>query len=147
MAVHRPARKLDDVDVIATTVSKTYQWIDELNRELGGVGRREAYRVMRGFLQTVRDRLTVDQAAELASQLPMLVRGIYFEAWVPKRAPIKLKAEDFLALFNERAVLPVETDGVGELKIATRVMRRHVTPGEAKDLFANLPQEIRDLLE
>jgi uncharacterized protein (DUF2267 family) len=146
MAVHKTAHKLDDVDVIDTTVQKTYRWIEEISKELGS-GRREAYRVMRGFLQTVRDRLTVDQAAELATQLPMLVRGIYYEGWVPSRAPIKMKAEEFLALFNERAVLPVETDGVRELKIASRVMRRHVTPGEAKDLFANLPEDIRQLID
>lgn len=36
------AKTLDDVDVIDTTVQKTYRWIDEISEELGGVGRREA---------------------------------------------------------------------------------------------------------
>jgi uncharacterized protein (DUF2267 family) len=146
MGIRRTAHRLDDVDVIDTTVAKTYRWIDELNLELGGPGRREAYRVMRGFLQTVRDRLTVDQAAELASQLPMLVRGIYYEGWVPSRAPIKMKAEEFVELFIERAVLPADHDALAELKVAARVMRRHVTPGEANDTLINLPHDIQQLL-
>ena len=146
MASPRAAHALDDVDVIDTTVAKTYRWIDELNLELGSPGRREAYRVMRGLLQTVRDRLTVDQAAELASQLPMLVRGIYYEGWVPSRAPIKMKAEEFVELFIQRAILPADHDALAELKAAARVMRRHVTAGEAKDTLINLPHDIQQLL-
>jgi uncharacterized protein (DUF2267 family) len=147
MAVHRAAHKLDDVDVIDITVQKTYRWIEEISEELGGIGRREAYRVMRAFLQTVRDRLTVDQAAELATQLPMLVRGIYYEGWVPSRAPIKMKAEELAEVFIERAILPPDREALNELKVAARVMRRHLSAGETADLLANLPPDIRQMLD
>jgi uncharacterized protein (DUF2267 family) len=147
MAVRKTARKLDDVDVIDTTVHKTYRWIDELSDELGGIGRREAYRNLRAFLQTIRDRLTVDEAAHLGAQLPMLVRGIYYEAWDPSHAPVKLKAEEFVERFIERAVLPPGRDAIEALKASARVMRRHVTAGEAEDVFSMLPTELRRLLD
>jgi uncharacterized protein (DUF2267 family) len=147
MAVKRTAKKLDDVDVIDTTVHKTYRWIDEISEELGGIGRREAYRDLRAFLQTLRDRLTVDLAAELGAQLPMLVRGIYYEAWDPSQAPVKMKAEEFVEVFIERSVLPPGREPLAALKAAARVMRRHVTEGETENVFASLPLEIRRLLE
>jgi uncharacterized protein (DUF2267 family) len=103
MAVRKAIRALDDVDVIDTTVHKTYRWIDEISEELGGIGRREAYRDLRAFLQTLRDRLTVDLAAELGAQLPMLIRGIYYEAWDPSRAPVKMNAEEFVETFIDAA--------------------------------------------
>jgi uncharacterized protein (DUF2267 family) len=148
MAVRRTVtKKLDDVDVIDTTVQKTYRWIDEISEELGSIGRREAYRDLRAFLQTLRDRLTVDQAAELGAQLPMLVRGIYYEAWDPSRVPVKMKAEEFVETFIERAVLPPEREPVASMKAAAAVLRRHVTAGETTDVLGSLPMEIRRLLE
>ena len=147
MAVRKGVKALDDVDVIDTTVHKTYRWIDEMSEDLGGIGRREAYRDLRAFLQTLRDRLTVDLAAELGAQLPMLVRGIYYEAWDPSRAPMKMKAEEFVETFIDRALLLPEREPLGALKAATRVLRRHVTEGETEHVFLSLPREIRTLLE
>ncbi len=147
MAVGKAARKLDDVDVIDITVQKTYRWIDEISEELGGIGRHEAYRDLRAFLQTIRDRLTVDLAAELGAQLPMLIRGVYFEAWAPSRAPVKMKAEEFVETFIDRAILPPDREPRAALKAAARVLRRHVTEGETKNVLLSLPHDIRVLLE
>ena len=99
------------------------------------------------FLQTMRDRLTVDQAAELGAQLPMLVRGIYYEAWDPSRAPVKMKAEEFVETFIDRAVLPPSREPLAAIKAAAGVLRRHLTEGETEDLLRSIPQEIRRLLE
>jgi uncharacterized protein (DUF2267 family) len=138
--------RTDEIDVIESTVQKTYRWIRELDEELDGVGRREAYQVLRGFLHVLRDRLIVDEAAQLAAQLPMLVRGIYYEGWDPSKAPRKMRAEEFVAAFHEQAAMEPDQQPLPALRAAARVMRRHVTPGEAGDVFNALPQEIRELL-
>jgi uncharacterized protein (DUF2267 family) len=147
MTVRKAVKALDDVDVIDTTVNKTYRWIDEISDELGGIGRREAYRDLRALLHTVRDRLTVDLAAELGAQLPMLIRGVYYEAWDPSDAPVKMKAEEFVETFIDRALLPPEREPLASLKAAARVLRRHVTEGETENVLHSLPREIRTLLE
>jgi uncharacterized protein (DUF2267 family) len=138
--------RTDELDVIETTVQKTYRWIRELDAELHGVGRKEAYQVLRGFLHTVRDRLIVDEAAQLAAQLPMLVRGIYYEGWDPSEAPQKMKAAEFLATFFDRAAMNLDQDPLPALRAAAKVMRRHVTRGEVSDVFGSLPEDIRGLL-
>jgi uncharacterized protein (DUF2267 family) len=140
-------RTEDELEVIETTVQKTYRWIRELDEELDGVGRRESYQVLRGFLHVLRDRLIVDEAAQLAAQLPMLVRGIYYEGWDPSKVPQKMKADEFLALFFFEAAMDSTQDPLPALQAAARVMRRHVTRGETNDVFAILPQEIRELLQ
>ena len=70
------------LDVFDETIHKTNSWLKEISEALGS-DRRGAYRALRAVLHALRDRLTVDEAAHLGDQLPMLVRGIYYEAWRP----------------------------------------------------------------
>jgi uncharacterized protein (DUF2267 family) len=137
----------DDVDAIDTTVHKTYHWIDELARDLGGVGRKEAYRDLRAFLQTVRDRLIVDEAANLAAQLPMLIRGLYYEGWDPSKTPVKMDRMAFMLAFMSRALLSPDCDPEATLRAAARVVRRHITEGEVEKFLQLLPTDVRRLLD
>ena len=81
---------MSEVELIDRSVEKTNVWLKELAEELGTDDRKFAYRVLRAYLHAVRDRLMVDEAAQLAAQLPELVRGIYYEGWVPSRTPTSL---------------------------------------------------------
>ena len=71
----------DRASIIDHSVETTHIWLNELAAELGTEDHRHAYRVLRAVLHAVRDRLTVDEAAQLAAQLPELIRGIYYEGW------------------------------------------------------------------
>ena len=137
----------DRPDAIDTTVQKTNRWIRELSEELAGVSRREAYRVLRGFFHALRDRLTVDEAAQLGAQPPMLLRGFYYEGWDPSRAPRKMRTDEFLETFARQAALRPGQEPEPALRAAARVWRRHVTEGEAADVLSMLPEDIRALLE
>jgi uncharacterized protein (DUF2267 family) len=136
----------DRPDAIDTTVQKTYQWLRELALELGGVGRDDAYDVLRGFLHTLRDRLTVQEAADLGAQLPMLIRGLYYEGWTPSRMPVKMKALEFLESFSAESGYGLDVTSEFALKAANRILWRHVTAGEALDVWNSLPEDIRSLL-
>ena len=136
----------DRPDAIDTTVQKTYRWLRELAVELGGVGRDDAYDVLRGFLHTLRDRLTIDEAADLAAQLPMLIRGLYYEGWDPSRVPIKMKAVEFLESFAARSGYALDVTSEVAVKAANRVLWRHVSGGEALDVWNSLPEDLQALL-
>jgi uncharacterized protein (DUF2267 family) len=81
-----------------STYRTTSAWLRELMRELGWDDPRRAYAALRAVLHALRDRLTVAEAADLSAQLPMLVRGLFFEGWRPNAVPVKeQRREDFLA--------------------------------------------------
>lgn len=135
-------------DSIDSTVAKTREWIDETAAELGTEDRREAYRVLRAFLHVVRDRIGVNEAAQLAAQLPQLLRGAFYENWVPSRTPERYRDRDtFLRKLAEQTLLAGETEASYAAAAAMRVLRRHVSEGELEDVLANFPVELRELLE
>lgn len=129
------------------SVERTNIWLAELAAELGSEDRHEAYRVLRAFLHTLRDRLTVGEAAELAAQLPMLVRGVFFQNWQPHRSPARYHdRSEFLARFADVAGIEDESSVSFAAEAALRVFRRHVSDGEVSDILAILPEDLRELL-
>lgn len=70
-------RELDHAPHVAA------EWLNALCKELDWTDRQRAYRLLRETLHALRDNLPVDQAADLASQMPILIRGLYYEGWDP----------------------------------------------------------------
>ncbi len=138
---------MSEVDLIDRSVEKTNVWLKELAEDLGTDDRKFAYRVLRAYLHAVRDRLMVDEAAQFAAQLPELVRGIYYEGWVPSRTPTSERSVDeFLRRIADEALLPGETEASYACSAAARLLRRHVSEGEIADLVAVFPEELKVVL-
>ena len=70
-----------------STVQLTNAWLNELAEDQGGRDHSRAYQALRAVLQALRDRLTVEEVAALGAQLPLLVRGFYYEGWHPSGIP------------------------------------------------------------
>jgi uncharacterized protein (DUF2267 family) len=121
-------------------------WLKELAQELGWEDRERAYQALRVVLHALRDRLTVDEAADLGAQLPLLIRGLYYEGWDPSSTPVKERhREVFLhhitaAFQGDAGIFP---EGIAWAVF--KVLERHVSSGEIKDILHVLPREIRSL--
>src|SRR5258706_7316019 len=81
-----------------TTVDKTNRLLREIERAYGWPKERrnQSYAALRGVLHALRDRFTVEEGAQFAAQLPMLVRGLYYDGWDPSRVPVKMTLDQFV---------------------------------------------------
>ncbi len=132
------------LEAINRTVQKSYEWLNDLKEELGTDDDRRAWHALRSVLHHLRDRLTVVEAAQLAAELPMLIRGLFYEGWRPAIVPIKIKRrEEFLDLIRQDFPRDPDVDPEKIAKAVWNVMRKHVAEGELEDVLAILPEEIR----
>jgi uncharacterized protein (DUF2267 family) len=85
-----------------STLQSTNQWLNDIMDQMGWRDRQRAYQALRVVLHALRDHLPIEQAAALGAQLPMLIRGFYYEGWHPHDKPLKeRKKEAFLAAISE----------------------------------------------
>lgn len=131
--------------VFDRTVQKTNEWLDELITSHEGLDREKAYLALRTLLHTLRDRLPVEEAVQLGAQLPMLIRGFYFEGWRPSGKPVKERREEFLGHVEEA----LDGYGLGRPEDVARsvfgVLAHRISKGEIEDVRQNLPKEICEL--
>lgn len=133
--------------MLDTTVQKTHQWLHDVESGLGFDNDRAAYAALRAALHALRDQLTTDQVAELGAQLPVLVRGIYYEGWNPKSKPNDgTRRPDFLESIRHELREHLELhDAERVARIVFDVVAMHVTAGEVGKIVSSLPREIRAL--
>jgi uncharacterized protein (DUF2267 family) len=136
-------------DLYESSTQKTRQWVGDLARELGRPDDHvAAFRVLRGFLHVLRDRLPVEEAAHLAAQLPELLRGVYFEGWRPSATPQPYHdLNTFLDRIATAARLAGETEAAYSAEAAVRVLARHVGVHEVGKIRLVLPRDIADFLD
>lgn len=128
------------------TIRKTHEWLDEIEAAIGANDARLAYGALRAVIHALRDRLPVQEATQLGAQLPMLIRGLYYEGWCPTGKPRKFHRPEFLEAI--RSGLPGVTDRLHPEVVARAVLSvidRHVSAGEVRDVKASLPADLREL--
>ena len=122
------------------------EWLNLLQEDLGWPDRSRAYLLLRATLHAIRDFLSVDEAADLSAHLPLLIRGIFFDGWVPAKTPAKARSvDDFL----DRVTHAFSDDPLAEPDVAVAavfsILRRQISPGEYQQVAWAMRKPLRDL--
>lgn len=133
------------LDAFDTTIQKTNTWLHELMQALGWQDKHRTYVALRATLHALRDRLPIEEVAHLGAQLPMLVRGIYYEGWDPRRRPPTRHREQFLVDIARGFRPDFRVDAEAVARGVFKLLASHVTPGEIDDVVQTLPAEVRQL--
>ena len=98
------------------------------------------------MLHALRDRLTVDEASHLGAQLPMLVRGIYYEGWKPAATPHRERTlDEFLQHVEREMRYNVDVAPMLAVSAVFVLLDRKITAGEVHDIQHMLPEPVRAL--
>jgi uncharacterized protein (DUF2267 family) len=134
------------LEVFDRTVQKTNSWLHDLMQVLQWPDKHRVYLALRATLHALRDRLTVDEVAQLGAQLPMLIRGFYYEGWDPTDKPLRGRTkEQFLSRIEQQFKDHDSIDPGVVARAVFFVIEHRVSQGEIEDVKQVLPAEMRDL--
>lgn len=132
--------------VFDTTVQDSNLWLKEIETHLGQCERQEAYAALRAVLHTLRDRLPAQAAVNFAAQLPMLLRGVYFEGWIlPEKPERSHTVAEFADKVHELLPPRYRFDPVMASRAVFGAVRKFTSAGEAEKVMTQLPAPLRDL--
>lgn len=134
-----------DLTEFDNTIQKTNQLLKEIEVPFGWETRRnQSYAALRAVLHALRDRLAIDETAQFAAQLPLLVKGIYYDGWNPSKVPMKMNKDQFLQRIRREFPFSMK-DSIEELvKVVFIALNRFVSIGELEDIRVSLPKDIRE---
>lgn len=134
------------VSTIERNLQVTNVWLKELAGELHDIEPEEAWRRLGAVLQTLRDRITVDEVANFAAQLPTLIRGYYYEGWKPESAPHKWRTRDeYFTAINKKMGNRENIDTEETVRAVLKVIANHIDRGEIEKVRQMHNQEMQDL--
>jgi uncharacterized protein (DUF2267 family) len=118
-------------------------WVKQMAEELGIHDPAEALAALRAGLQALRDRLGIEEVAQLSAQLPLLVRGMFFENWDPTGKPLRVRhREEFLELVRDKYAPRWLLAPEQIIQALFRLLETHVSQGEITHIMLTLPREI-----
>lgn len=131
-----------------TTVDRTNEVLRQIETAYGWTKERrnQSYAALRVVLHALRDRLTVEESAHFAAQLPVLVKGIYFDGWDPSAIPAKLDREEFLQRVRREFRYEIEGNIEGLVSTVLQALDRYVTAGEWEDIRSMMPKGLASVI-
>ncbi|HEU5016875.1 MAG TPA: DUF2267 domain-containing protein [Pseudolabrys sp.] len=131
--------------VVAKTLQTTNLWLDDV-AEFIGPDRQTAWHALGAVLRTLRDRLPLNLSVHLGAELPILIRGLYYDQWRPSEQPTKWRsADEFLEQVTERLdrVKPVNVTQAA--RGVFHAIDHYVEPHQVEHVRNALPEPVRIL--
>jgi len=133
------------------SLHKTNTWLKEMMDLMNWNNREKALSALRATLHALRDILPLQENIHLSAQMPILIRGLYFENWHYHPEPLRMNTiGEFYELVREKLGRGVGRFSSDELRRFTRaslfVMTKHISAGELYDIKGLLRRHLRDLI-
>jgi uncharacterized protein (DUF2267 family) len=143
---------MNELSILNKSVIKTYEWLKDISIYAGWDNNAKSLAALRVTLHQLRDNIPLESAVYLSAQLPIFIRGIFFENWHPSCAPLKeRKADIFLHSVEEHLKEFKEStqdvDSLIAVKAVFKTLSDKISEGEIEKILNILPKQIRSIWE
>jgi uncharacterized protein (DUF2267 family) len=130
------------LEVFDKTLQTTNIWLDEIQEELGP-DRQVAWKVLSVVLHKLRDRLPVPLAVHLGAQLPLLVRGVYYDQFQPSKQPADWDRDQFIAEVERWLSDTRPVNAEQATRAVFDLLSRHIPRGQIDKVIGALPEALQ----
>ena len=134
------------VAALEHSIQQTNIWLKKLAETENFGDRHHAYSALRAVLHVLRDRLIPEQAVHLGAQLPIVLRGVFYEGWRISGTPTRERTvEDFVAQVDAQLSPQFPLDAKSATRAVFNLLWTELDPGETAKIVESLPIPLRSL--
>jgi uncharacterized protein (DUF2267 family) len=119
------------------------EFIGQVHAACGG-DEADAWRATRSVLAALSDRLTPDEACNLAAQLAEPLKGIVYKT--PRDGVQKMDREIFVARVSRDLGVDI-AEAVKRIRAVYAVLEQAVSSGGTRHAMAQLPEQLREVMK
>jgi len=139
---------LTGLEGLDRTVHKTNEWLAGVMHAIPTEDRKAAYVALRTVLHALRDELPLSAIVGLGAQLPLLLRGVYYDGWQPNpegKTPHVRSVNEFLDGIDRTVPLGTNLDSEVAARAVFHILEQHLDPNETEKVYRLLPRPIQTL--
>jgi uncharacterized protein (DUF2267 family) len=119
------------------------QFYSRVSVEAGIETLEDSRRATAAVLRALRDRLTVDEAAQAAAQLPTELKRLCSSGVRDAGRPLKLRRVEFLGRVRADGGLKSFSQAEEATNAVFAALKEQLSAGEAADIVAQLPRDLK----
>jgi uncharacterized protein (DUF2267 family) len=128
------------------TANEATSWVQQIAKKAGQPDRPDwALSALKAVLQTLRDRTPLQEVFHLSAQMPVLIRGLYFEGYKPTGKPDKMNAKQFLDRIESDLGDNNDISAEQALYAVLKLLYEKISEGEMEDIRRSMPADIQKL--
>lgn len=128
---------------IEKSVHQTNAWVKDVQALLGCT-ENEAFLALRSTLQNLRDRLTIEEATDFAAQLPIVLKGAFYEQWNPVGKPEKMDRTAFVSRVHAQFSNDPNMNPEDVVMAVFKVLKNRI--GKMRHILSNMPPDIEGII-
>jgi uncharacterized protein (DUF2267 family) len=137
--------EMREISELGRAVADTDGWIDDLAKRLGWRDRGKAYAALIGALHGLRDALPREEVVYFGAQLPLLLRGLYYEGWHPGAHRSAQSLNALCARIHEAVNHDPGIDSEAVARSVLALLAARLSPSDIEDVIAATPRPLHAL--
>jgi uncharacterized protein (DUF2267 family) len=127
------------------SIQLTLEWLNEIQEEFKWPDKDRVYDATKAVLLATRDRLTIEEAHQFAAQIPMVMKGMFFDGYDPTDKPMLIRNRDKFLEHVRKHFGDRPLDSENAVRTVAKVLRKKISEGQYEDVVGSMPKEIQKL--
>ena len=133
-------------DVFDSSLQKSNLWLKDVQQTARLRSRFQAYSALRVVLHSIRDCLPPGSVVKLAAQMPLFMKGLFYDGWHFSPKPRRMDRDQFFGRIRQALRTQPDIDPSLALEGVILCLHRRLTRDVIDSALVLLPREVRTLI-